>query len=116
MYEKTRIVNYTQIRLNQLFQKLDFNLEKRIILLFKLLAFSGFFVFMCPYSCVFLLPGLVLLYFLDKLLLTYRYSLYNYRNSSYLSTSATLMTSWMFLIVTTVYILTESETISFTLG
>ncbi|KAL4495177.1 hypothetical protein ABPG72_007284 [Tetrahymena utriculariae] len=115
MFKQTGKIELCQINLNLAMQKPEFNLEKRFILIFKLLAFTGFYIFICPYSVVFILGASIFLYLIDKYMIIIRYSIYSYRSAKYIKSSATLMTTWMVIIVISVFFLTEGEQLNFTI-
>ncbi|KAL4453428.1 hypothetical protein ABPG74_017635 [Tetrahymena malaccensis] len=115
IFKQSGKIELCQINLNLAMQKPEFNLEKRFILIFKLLAFTGFYIFICPYSVVFILGASIILYFIDKYMIIIRYSIYSYRSAKYIKSSATLMTTWMVIIVISVFFLTDGEQLNFTI-
>ncbi|EAR89841.2 transmembrane protein, putative (macronuclear) [Tetrahymena thermophila SB210] len=116
MFKQTGKIELCQINLNLAMQKPELNLEKRFILIFKLLAFTGFYIFICPYSVLFILGASIILYLIDKYMIIIRYSIYSYRSAKYIKSSATLLTTWMVFIVISVFFLTEGEQINFTIS
>ncbi|KAL4459409.1 hypothetical protein ABPG74_018022 [Tetrahymena malaccensis] len=98
---------YFQQMLNNIFQRPNFPLEKRVIILYKQYTFGIIISFICPVAWFYVLGGLVFHFIGNRAAIVYQYSLYNFYNYKIVTVATRIAAIAMMYVVTISYLLTE---------
>ncbi|KAL4504209.1 hypothetical protein ABPG72_021047 [Tetrahymena utriculariae] len=98
---------YFQQMLNKIFQRPNFPLEKRVVILYKQYTFGIIISFICPIAWFYVLGGLVFHFIGNRVAIVYQYSLYNFYNYKIVTVATRIAAISMMYVVTISYLLTE---------
>ncbi|EAR96097.2 transmembrane protein, putative (macronuclear) [Tetrahymena thermophila SB210] len=98
---------YFQQALNNLYQRPNFPLEKRVVILYKQYTFGIIISFICPIAWFYVLGGLIFHFIGNRFAIVYQYSMYSFYNYKIVTVATRIAAIAMMYVVTISYLLTE---------